>query len=63
MNIKKFKFVECLMCDARWYEITEGRSAEDRLKMVEELWLRFECTEQSDEFIAKYIEETVYADY
>lgn len=68
MRVKKFIFIEALVGDARWHEVTSGESTEVRLRRVEEMWIRYESLCKSDEsynnesLINRYLEETIYSE-
>ena len=68
MKVKKFIFIEALIGDARWHEVTQGESSEVRLKRVEEMWIRYESLCECDEIyndeslMNRYLEETIYSE-
>lgn len=67
MKLQKFIFIEALICDARWYDVTKGESDEVRQRRVEELWNRFKSFQDKEVPISKslmihYIEETIYSE-
>lgn len=68
MKVKKFIFIEALVGDARWHDVTRGESTEVRLRRVEEMWIRYKALCNDDEIfkdeslMCRYIEETIYSE-
>lgn len=68
MRIKKFEFIEALVCSANWYDVNENTTSQQRLTKVEELWIRYNAICESDPSYAKvdgmirYINETIYSE-
>lgn len=65
MKVKKFIFIEALICDARWYDVTRNKTDEQRLSILDEMWIRWnsyiDSNVQNKVSMTEFINETIYA--